>query len=193
MPWKLRPLTLALALGWSAPLAGQVPDWVNQVLAAANLPVSAAAARSEGASDQEIRQVLDVMMKENIPAHEAGQVIEQERAARREYGPVDNFGAFVQSRLEAGLRGRQLAAAIREEHARHGKGKAAGQGKDKARGPERGKNEQRDQGPAKNRPGQPGDTAHGRKSEPPARPPEARPARPDAGAKPSGKPAHPNR
>ncbi|HSB55410.1 MAG TPA: hypothetical protein VLD58_13700 [Gemmatimonadales bacterium] len=40
MSSRIHPLTLALALGWSSPLVGQVPDWVNQILIAADLPVS---------------------------------------------------------------------------------------------------------------------------------------------------------
>ena len=49
---------------------------------------------------------------------------EQSRAID-EHGPTDNFGAFVQSKLDQGLRGRELSDAIRAEHAAHGKGKGA--------------------------------------------------------------------
>jgi len=43
-----------------------------------------------------------------------------------EHGPVDNFGAFVKSKLAEGLRGRDLADAIAIEHKVRGKGKPKG-------------------------------------------------------------------
>jgi hypothetical protein len=51
-------------------------------------------------------------------------LFETENKAIREHGPVDNFGAFVQRRLDEGLRGRDLADAIRAEHAAHGRARA---------------------------------------------------------------------
>lgn len=133
MTFRIRAPLVVLALSWSSASSAQRPDWVNQILIAAELPVSAAEARREGAPSDEIRRVLEAMRAANVPAHEARGLIEEERVARREHGPVDNFGAFVQSRLQAGLRGRELAAAIRAEHAARGKGRPArptmGQGK----------------------------------------------------------------
>jgi hypothetical protein len=87
--------------------------------------VVTADARREGVTSDEIRAVLDAMRGAGVPAHEATTLFDSERAARREYGPVDNFGAFVQSQLAAGKRGQDLAAAIRAEHERQGKGNAA--------------------------------------------------------------------
>lgn len=103
----------------------QRPERVNQLLAAAELPVSAAQARREGTPNGEVRSVLDAMRASRVPAHEARLVIDEGRSARRTHGPVDNFGAFVQSKLRAGLRGRDLAAAIRAEHAARGKNRGA--------------------------------------------------------------------
>lgn len=106
------------------------------------------------------------MEAKKVPAHEARQVIDEERVARRDHRPVDNFGAFVQSRLQAGLRGQELAAAIRAEHAARGKGK--GKAGNKARGKDDGEEREK----AKNRPGkdesEPG--AKGRKDDPPGKP-----------------------
>jgi hypothetical protein len=124
MPRRVHHVVLVLVTSSSMSFA-QRPQRVNQLLIAAELPVSAAQARNEGASNQEVRGVLDAMRTAKIPAHEARLVIDEERSARRKDGPVDNFGAFVQSKLQAGLRGRDLAAAIRAEHAARGKGKAA--------------------------------------------------------------------
>ncbi|HEY9426122.1 MAG TPA: hypothetical protein VIR34_03135 [Gemmatimonadaceae bacterium] len=126
---RFLPLAAVAALLWSSPLAGQTPDWLSRILSAAELPVSTAQARVEGTPSEVISTALDVLIGARVPAGEAHEVIDEERAARRENGPVDNFGAFVQSQVAAGLRGRDLAAAIRAEHAARGKGPGArGQG-----------------------------------------------------------------
>ena len=116
--------------------SGERPDErAARILAAAQLPVSANAARNEGAPAAEVRTVVDAMRNKNVPASEARTVLDEARNARREHGPVDNFGAFVQSKLDAGLRGRDLAAAIRAEHAARGKGKSgAAKASDRAKG-----------------------------------------------------------
>ena len=108
-----------------ASAAAQVPSWVNDLLVAAQLPVVAAEVRLDGVPGSEVQQVLDAMAAARMRAHEARQVLVLERDAVRDHGPVDNFGAFVQSKLSAGLRGRDLAAAIKAEHVARGKGKPA--------------------------------------------------------------------
>ena len=117
-------LVLAAFLAWAPPAGAQLPDWVSDILVAARLPVVADSARREGTANESIRDVLEAMSKSRVPAHEATVIIDSARVARREHGPVDNFGAFVQSQLAEGKRGRELAAAIRAEHARTGKGNA---------------------------------------------------------------------
>src|SRR5574339_393269 len=99
-------LMFALAASLATSLPAQTPDWVTRGLEASNLPVSTSEARKEGASNTDIQQVREVLQKEKVPADQAREVIDEERAARREHGPVDNFGAFVQARLQQGLRGR---------------------------------------------------------------------------------------
>jgi hypothetical protein len=126
---KLVVAALALSATFSGTAAAQVPDWVTELLAAALLPVSAAEARNEGVSDAEVRAVLDAMRNARLSAREARDVIDEGRTARRDHGPVDNFGAFVQTKLQAGLRGRELAAAIKAEHVARGKGRAGQSGK----------------------------------------------------------------
>jgi hypothetical protein len=122
-----RSLSLALTLSLCSTgiaTAQQTPDRVRRIIAATRLPVSTAQARNEGVPDSEVRSVLDAMRRARVRADEARDVIDEARTARRQHGPVDNFGAFVQGRLAAGLRGRELAAAIRAEHAARGKGRA---------------------------------------------------------------------
>ena len=121
-------LLATLAIAWSTSLQAQVPDWVTQILTAAQLPIATTEARREGIASEEIRAVLEAMGRSGIPAYEATLVIDTARVLRREHGPMDNFGAFVQSQLAAGKRGRDLAAAIRAEHARQGRGRGAGRG-----------------------------------------------------------------
>ena len=132
------PLLLALMLLGSSTSGAQTPDWVTVLLDAARLPVSANAARSEGVPDTTVRAVIVAMRDKNVRAHEAREVLDEARNARRDHGPVDNFGAFVQTKLAAGLRGRDLAAAIRAEHAARGKGKS-GAAKGAGRGNDSGK------------------------------------------------------
>jgi hypothetical protein len=123
---KLPVLLVPILVGFAAPLHAQVPDWVTQILAAAQLPVVTAEVRQQGVSNAEIISVLDAMRNAGISAQDAASVLDAERVARRDNGPVDNFGAFVQSQLAAGKRGTDLAAAIHAEHARQGKGKGRG-------------------------------------------------------------------
>lgn len=118
-------LLVGLLVGWSSPSGAQVPQWVSQLLDAAQLPVATAEARREGVFDRDIRAILDAMRRAGVAAHDATPLIDTARVVHRDYGPVDNFGAFVQSQLAAGKRGTALAAAIRAEHARAGKGNAA--------------------------------------------------------------------
>src|SRR3989304_1033044 len=94
-------LLAAALIGWSTPSYAQVPDWVNQVLAAAQLPVAASAARREGIAGAEIRAVLDALRNAGVPAYEATSVLETTRQVHREHGPTDNFGGFVQAHLAA--------------------------------------------------------------------------------------------
>ena len=121
-------LTVMLLTGLAGNASAQVPDWVTQILAAAALPVVAAEAREEGVSSADVRQALEALRGASVPAHEAKDVLDEARKAHREHGPVDNFGAFVQTQLASGKRGRELAAAIRAEHARSGKGRPAARG-----------------------------------------------------------------
>jgi hypothetical protein len=136
---RLTLLLSAALLGATTPAQAQVPEWVNQILAAAQLPVVATAARSEGIGEADVRAVLDALLNAGVPAYQATAIIDTTRSVHREHGPTNNFGAFVQSQLAAGKRGRELAAAIRQEHARQGKGNAG-------RGASRGKSGNRGRG-----------------------------------------------
>jgi hypothetical protein len=118
----------------SAPLA---QDWLDKVLAAAKLPVAAAEAREEGVSDMSIREYLDRVLRNRVPADDAWRILDEEVRVVRAGGPKENFGAFVQTQLDAGLRGRALADAIHEEHQRRGMGRPDDRGRQEDRNDDR--------------------------------------------------------
>ena len=99
---------------------------------AAELIQASQEARSAGIPEEEVKEVLEGARDRGLTPDETEAVLSESTAAVEESGPVDNFGAFVQARLDDGLRGKELAAAIHEEHKLHGKGK--GHGKDKGKG-----------------------------------------------------------
>ncbi len=107
---------------------------LGTILGAINLPQIAQEARDAGVADSTLTTVLDEMRDREVPAGEAEDILEQEVEAVRAGGPVDNFGAFVQSQLAAGLRGRDLAQAIRAEHRARGIGIPEGR-PERMRGP----------------------------------------------------------
>lgn len=110
----------ALMLPPSTPMA---QDWLDKVLAAAQLPVAADEARKEGVAERTLREYLDRVLRNRVTADDAWRILDEEVRVVRAGGPKENFGAFVQTQLDAGLRGRALADAIHEEHRRRGMGR----------------------------------------------------------------------
>ncbi len=93
------------------------------ILEAILLPRVSDSLRKEGVPEEEVRVAIEEAMRKRLPPDETKQVLDETARSVRESGPIDNFGAFVQTQLDAGLRGRELAAAIHAEHARRGIGK----------------------------------------------------------------------
>lgn len=122
-----RPLVLA-ALVLAVPLA-QVNDPVPTILRALTLPALATEARQAGVAEGLVRDVLDGLRRSGLAADEAALVVHEEVEAVNAGGPKDNFGGFVQQQLDAGLRGRALADAIRAEHRARGIGRPEGRGR----------------------------------------------------------------
>ena len=126
--------SLGLLMGpWASPALAADDGLVR----ATRLPVVANDLRSAGVPDPEVAAAIRTTQEHGLSAGDAEEVLEEGGRAAREHGPIDNFGAFVQDRLDEGLRERELAQAIREEHARSGKGK--GHDKSKGGGPPDGK------------------------------------------------------
>lgn len=133
-------LLMAIALAVAAPAASQDagPTPREVILAALHLPEVTQEARTLGVPEADIRTIFDTARERRLPVGVLSEVFVTGNEAVREHGPIDNFGAFVQSRLDQGLRGRDLAAAIRAEHQARGIGRGkslrapqgAGGGKD---------------------------------------------------------------
>jgi len=108
----------------AAPSAAQESSGIlASVLQALLVPRITQEARTLGVPESDIRAILDRARERRVPAAAVTELFESENKAIREHGPIDNFGAFVQRRLDEGLRGRDLAEAIRAERAAHGKDK----------------------------------------------------------------------
>jgi hypothetical protein len=90
---------------------------------AAGLIKTSNEAREAGIPEEDVAEVLAGAREQGLSPEETEEVLAESTAAVNESGPVDNFGAFVQTKLDEGLRGQELAAAIHEEHRHNGKGK----------------------------------------------------------------------
>lgn len=123
-------VTLLVALGATSTAEAQIAgggsavgdSLAARIAAAAALPALAEEIRGAGVSDQDLAAVLAVLGEKSVPATDARRALEEEWKAAREHGPVPGLGRFVRGRLDEGLRGEALAAAIRREHARRGTG-----------------------------------------------------------------------
>jgi hypothetical protein len=124
-------LTMLMTLLAAVPVAAQESVKVLNVLQAVRLPTVTREARGLGVPDRDLQVVFATAREHNIPAGSLADLLSEENDAIRKNGPIDNFGAFVQQKLNAGLRGRDLAAAIHAEHAARGigKGRPSGAGK----------------------------------------------------------------
>jgi hypothetical protein len=123
------------ALCVAAPLV-QMGDSVPPILQALRLPALVTEARQAGVTEGLMRGVLDELRRRGLPADEAALVVGEEVDAVHAGAPKDNFGEFVHRQLDAGLRGRALAEAIRAEHRARGIGRPEGpqrQGRDTTR------------------------------------------------------------
>lgn len=117
-------LTLLFFVG--APTAPQVVDTTPAIEWAIRLPSLVTEARTVGVAETVVREVLDGLRTRGLTAADAAMVLGEEVDAVTAGAPKDNFGAFVQQPLDAGLRGRALAQAIRMEHQSRGVGRRGG-------------------------------------------------------------------
>jgi len=121
---------MSKSMGWMFLLATLVAapahadeQFRQSVLQALRLPTVTRESRNLGVPESDLKPIFTTARRMNLPAGNLTDLFDEENKNIREHGRVDNFGAFVQSKLDAGLRGRDLAAAIRAEHAARGIGK----------------------------------------------------------------------
>jgi hypothetical protein len=130
-----------LAIALAAPattLAQGSPAESGDILAAIQLPSAAQTLRDRGIPAVEVSVAVAGARNNDMDAGQLTVIFRQTAATMAEHGPIENFGAFVQRQLRAGLRGRELAEAIRAEHARRGIGRGksvSGQGRGQQGGP----------------------------------------------------------
>ena len=96
---------------------------VDKILDLLKLPEEARLAREAGIPDEEIREVMKEARKRKLGPRETGTILKEGSRASKENGNIEHFGAFVKERLNQGMRGKDLANAIHEEHRQRGKGK----------------------------------------------------------------------
>jgi hypothetical protein len=92
------------------------------ILQAILLPRVSEILRDSGVPVEEVESAIEGARQSGVAPSDATTVFEEAVVAVEESGPIENFGGFVQQQLEHGLRGRELADAIRAEHAARGIG-----------------------------------------------------------------------
>lgn len=114
--------------GQPAPPAPQRATFGNakarqeRLLKAAQLPKKAEEMRAKGVPENEMKEALNAAKAKGVRPDEMSDAVDEGSKAIDQHGRIDNFGAFVKSKLNDGLRGRELSAAIRAEHAKRGMG-----------------------------------------------------------------------
>jgi hypothetical protein len=148
----------------------------SAILRALDLPRVMQRAREAGIPDSSIRGVMDRIRQRGVPAGDATTAVEMEVETVERGGNRENFGAFVRAQVESGLRGRELAAAIRAERQRRGMSPEGRGGRPETAGPPDGRGGRPETaGPPAGRGGRP-EGAGAR--------PEGRGGRPDSTARP---------
>ena len=129
-------LALAGAAAAAAPpaLAAQDGSLLDKIRSSGKLPWLANDAREAGVPDETVKRTTNDFFRSGVSAGDASRFFDEEVRIVREGGSKENFGAFVRSQVDRGLRGRELAEAIHREQARRGMGKPAGAGKADERG-----------------------------------------------------------
>jgi hypothetical protein len=118
-----------LTLATSSGAAAQETSGWARIREVMSLPVRTTEAREWGVPEERVRTTIWDIRRGGVPAEDATRIFDEEVRIVREGGSKDNFGAFVHSRVEAGMRGRELADAIHAEHARRGMGKPTDAGR----------------------------------------------------------------
>src|SRR5262245_36942705 len=71
------------------------------------LPQKAQEVRDKGVPAPEMKQALDAARAKRVKANEMTDLTDTQSKAIDQHGRIENFGSFVQSKLNEGLRGRE--------------------------------------------------------------------------------------
>lgn len=86
------------------------------------LPQQADSLRQHGVPAEQATAALGAMQAAGLSAEDASAALQAANQAARIHGPVAQFDALVQAKLDLGLRGEDLAQAIALAHAEQGQG-----------------------------------------------------------------------
>lgn len=86
----------------------------DDILSVINLPIAAADAREAGVDEAELKEALDTTRDSGLSAGDAGEIVAVEADQTRTRGVKKGFGRWVRLQVAAGLRGKKLAAKIKE-------------------------------------------------------------------------------
>lgn len=87
----------------------------DDILAVIDLPLVAVEARAAGVEEAELHEALEVTKEVGLSAGEASEVVAEEvESTKKRGGFKKGFGQWVRMQVAAGLRGKKLAAKIRE-------------------------------------------------------------------------------
>ncbi|MBK9752639.1 MAG: hypothetical protein IPO88_03870 [Nannocystis sp.] len=86
----------------------------DDILSVINLPIAAADAREAGVDEAELKEALDTTRDSGLSAGDAGEIVAVEAEQTRSRGVKKGFGRWVRLQVAAGLRGKKLAAKIKE-------------------------------------------------------------------------------
>lgn len=90
----------------------------DDILAVIDLPVAAAEARAAGVEEADLKEALETTRDVGLSAGEATEVVTEEVEATKKRGSYKKgFGQWVKMQVAAGLRGKKLAAKIKERKA----------------------------------------------------------------------------
>lgn len=86
----------------------------DDILSVINLPLAAADAREAGVEEADLKEALDTTRDGGLSAGDAGELVAEEAEQTRTRGVKKGFGRWVRLQVAAGLRGKKLAAKIKE-------------------------------------------------------------------------------
>jgi hypothetical protein len=86
----------------------------DDILSVINLPLAAADAREAGVDEADLKEALATTRDSGLSAGDAGEVVAEEADQTRTRGVKKGFGRWVRMQVAAGLRGKKLAAKIKE-------------------------------------------------------------------------------